>query len=113
MLSAVGGARPDAAKDVSMAGLAGTLGMLAEAAGCGAVLDVGKVPRPGGVSVGDWFTCFPGFAMLTTGSQPLDAGPAVSAECGELVSGHGVTLRWPDGEQTRVIEAGVTGLGTS
>jgi AIR synthase-related protein len=113
MLSAVGAARPDAAKDVSMAGLAGTLGMLAEAAGCGAVLDVGKVPRPGGASVGDWFTCFPGFAMLTTGSPPLDAGPAVSAECGELVSGHGVTLRWPDGEQTRVIEAGVTGLGTS
>jgi putative N-acetyltransferase (TIGR04045 family) len=113
MLSAVGAARPDAAKDVSMAGLAGTLGMLAEAAGCGAVLDVGRVPRPGGVSVGDWFTCFPGFAMLTTGSPPLDAGPAVSAECGELVTGHGVTLRWPDGEQTRVIEAGVTGLGTS
>jgi hypothetical protein len=51
--------------------------------------------------------------MLTTGSPPLDAGPAVSAECGELVTGHGVTLRWPDGEQTQVIEAGVTGLGTS
>jgi putative N-acetyltransferase (TIGR04045 family) len=112
MLSAVRRARPEAAKDVSMAGLAGTLGMLAEASGCGAVLDVGKVPRPGGATVGDWFTCFPGFAMLSVGN-PLDAGPAVSAECGELVSGHGVSLRWPDGEQTRVIEAGVTGLGTS
>ena len=112
MLTAVGRARPDAAKDVSMAGLAGTLGMLAEASGCGAVLDVGTVPRPSGATVGDWFTCFPGFAMLTVGNR-LDAGPAVSAECGELVSGQGVTLRWPDGEQTRVIEAGVTGLGTS
>jgi putative N-acetyltransferase (TIGR04045 family) len=112
MLSAVGRARPDAAKDVSMAGLAGTLGMLAEAGGCGAVLDVGKVPRPGGATVGDWFTCFPGFAMLTVGN-PLDAGPATGADCGELVTGHGVSLRWPDGEQTRVIEAGVTGLGTS
>jgi hypothetical protein len=113
MLSAVGRARPAAAKDVSMAGLAGTLGMLAEAAGCGAVLDVGEVPRPGGASVGDWFTCFPGFAMLTAGGPPLDAGPAVGADCGELVSGDGVTLRWPDGELTRVIDAGVTGLGTS
>jgi putative N-acetyltransferase (TIGR04045 family) len=112
MLSAVGRARPDAAKDVSMAGLAGTLGMLAEASGCGAVLDVGKVPRPRGATVGDWFTCFPGFAMLTVGN-PLDAGPAAGADCGELVTGHGVSLRWPDGEQTRVIEAGVTGLGTS
>jgi putative N-acetyltransferase (TIGR04045 family) len=113
MLSAVAGARPAAAKDVSMAGLAGTLGMLAEAAGCGAVLDVEKVPRPAGASVGDWFTCFPGFAMLTAGGPPLQAGPAVSVECGELISGHGVSLRWPDGEQTRVIDAGVTGLGTS
>lgn len=112
MLSAVGQARPDAAKDVSMAGLVGTLGMLAEAGGCGAVLDVGEVPRPSGATVGDWFTCFPGFAMLTVGN-PLDAGPAAGADCGELVTGHGVSLRWPDGEQTRVIEAGVTGLGTS
>jgi putative N-acetyltransferase (TIGR04045 family) len=113
MLSAVGRARPAAAKDVSMAGLAGTLGMLAEAAGCGAVLDVARVPRPAGASVGDWFTCFPGFAMLTAGGPPLQAGPAAGAECGELVSGDGVSLRWPDGERTRVIEAGVTGLGTS
>jgi AIR synthase-related protein len=113
MLSAVGGARPAAAKDVSMAGLAGTLGMLAEAAGCGAVLDVGKVPRPTGATVGDWFTCFPGFAMLTVGTVPLQAGPAVGAECGELINGRGVSLRWPDGEETRVIDAGVTGLGNS
>jgi putative N-acetyltransferase (TIGR04045 family) len=113
MLSAVGRARPAAAKDVSMAGLAGTLGMLAEAAGCGAVLDVEKVPLPAGATVGDWFTCFPGFAMLTVGAVPLQADPAVGAECGELINGHGVSLRWPDGEETRVIDAGVTGLGNS
>ena len=43
-------ARPAAAKDVSMAGIAGTLGMLAEASGCGAVLDVAAVPRPAGAT---------------------------------------------------------------
>jgi AIR synthase-related protein len=111
MLGAVAAARPAAAKDVSMAGLAGTLGMLAEAGGCGAVLDVADVPRPPEASVGDWLTCFPGFAMLTAGGPPLDAGPAVSVECGKLVDGRGVTLRWPDGEQTRVIDDDVTGLG--
>ncbi|MGB7234694.1 MAG: MSMEG_0567/sll0787 family protein, partial [Rhodococcus sp. (in: high G+C Gram-positive bacteria)] len=37
---------PRAAKDVSMAGLAGTVGMLAEACGTGAVLDVAAVPKP-------------------------------------------------------------------
>jgi putative N-acetyltransferase (TIGR04045 family) len=113
MVSSVGAARPSAAKDVSMAGLAGTLGMLAEAGGCGAVLDVAAVPRPAAASVGDWFTCFPGFAMLTAGGPPLDAGPAVSAECGRLVAGRGVSLRWPDGELTRVIDDDVTGLGSS
>jgi putative N-acetyltransferase (TIGR04045 family) len=114
MLDSVAAGRPAAAKDVSMAGIAGTLGMLAEASGCGGVLDVADVPRPAGTTAGDWLTCFPGFAMLTAvppGAAPLPAGPAVSRECGELIAGSGVTLRWPDGEQTRVIDAGVTGLG--
>lgn len=114
MLGAVARARPAAAKDVSMAGIAGTLGMLAEASGCGAVLDVAAVPRPDGASAGDWITCFPGFAMLTAaaaGSAPPAAGPAVSAECADLVRGSGVALRWPDGETTDVIADGVTGLG--
>ncbi len=114
MLGAVGRAQPSAAKDVSMAGVAGTLGMLAEASGCGAVLDVAAVPRPSGVTVGDWLTCFPGFAMLTAdepGAPPLPAGPAVGAECGELVPGRGVALRWPDGELTEAVGDAATGLG--
>jgi putative N-acetyltransferase (TIGR04045 family) len=114
MLAAVAQARPAAAKDVSMAGIAGTLGMLAEASGCGAILDVARLPRPTGTTVGDWLTCFPGFGMLTSdapGRAGLPAGPAVSAECGELVTGQGVWLRWPDGERTEAIPGAVTGLG--
>jgi hypothetical protein len=111
----VAAARPAAAKDVSMAGIAGTLGMLAEASGCAAVLDVARVPRPAGAAPGDWLTCFPGFAMITTDPPgrggPLAAGPAVGAECGELGPGHGVSLRWPDGECIEVIAGAVTGLG--
>jgi AIR synthase-related protein len=110
--SRVAAARPAAAKDVSMAGIAGTLGMMAEASGCGAVLDVAAVPRPAGASVGDWLTCFPGFGMLTAGAS-LSAGPAVSASCGSLVAGAGVRLRWPDGEETVVIDGAVTGLGVA
>ena len=107
-------ARPAAAKDVSMAGLAGTLGMLAEASGCGAVLDVARLPRPAAASAGDWLTCFPGFGLLTAapaGTPFPAAGPAVTAGCGELTAGHGVRLRWPDGEETTVIDGPVTGLG--
>jgi putative N-acetyltransferase (TIGR04045 family) len=114
MVASVGAVRPAAAKDVSMAGVAGTLGMLAEASGCGAVLDVAAVPRPAHATVGDWLTCFPGFAVLTAdtpGAPTPPAGPAVTAECGELVTGGGVRLRWPDGALTEVVPAEVTGLG--
>jgi selenophosphate synthetase-related protein len=114
MLASIGVARPAAAKDVSMAGIAGTLGMLAEASGCGAVLDVDQVPRPAGATVGDWLTCFPGFGMITAdrpGREPPPAGPATSAVCGQLVTGGGVRLRWPDGELTEVVSGGVTGMG--
>lgn len=112
--SFVARSRPDAAKDVSMAGLLGTAGMLAEASGCGAEIDVAAVPRPDAASVGDWFTCFPGFAMVTAsrpGWEPQHAGPATSAACGRLVAGEGVSLRWPDGEVTRAVRDTVTGWG--
>lgn len=116
MTSMVSRTRPAAAKDVSMAGLVGTLGMLAEASGCAAVLDVGAVPRPEDVSAGDWMSCFPGFAMLTAdepGKDAAPAGPATSAVCGHLVAGSGVQLRWPDGELTGAVAGPVTGLGAA
>jgi selenophosphate synthetase-related protein len=112
--SFVARSRPDAAKDVSMAGLLGTTGMLAEASGCAAEIDVAAVPRPAGVSLGDWATCFPGFGMVTAsrpGWTPRPAGPATSAACGRLVPGVGVSLRWPDGEVTRTVRDTVTGGG--
>jgi hypothetical protein len=54
--------------------------------------------------------------MLSTdvpGRPPLDAGEAVSAECGSLVAGSGVRLRWPDGELSTVLTAQVSGLGAA
>lgn len=105
---------PAAAKDVSMAGVVGTLGMLAEASGCGAILDVADVPVPAQASMGDWLTCFPGFAMLTADrgdAVPAPAGPAVTRGCGELTTTPGVSLRWPDGRCTATLSPDVTGLG--
>lgn len=106
---------PRAAKDVSMAGVVGTVGMLAEASGTGAELDVARIPRPSDADMGAWLTCFPGYAMLTAdrpGVRPLRA-PAgvVTDECGRLTTEHGVRLRWPDGVTTTAVAPGVTGLG--
>jgi hypothetical protein len=115
MLGAVRTARPHAAKDVSMAGVIGTAGMLAEASGCGAELDVARVPRPHAIAAGDWLTCFPGFAMVTAdapSAAPLPAGAATGACCGRLTAESGVRLRWPDGLLTTILsESAVTGLG--
>lgn len=114
LIGALGRTRPAAAKDASMAGTVGSLGMLAEASGCGAELDVAAVPRPAAAGVGDWLTCFPGFAMVTAdrpGVRAPSAGTAVSAGCGRLVPSAGVRLRWPDGATTTAIPGPVTGLG--
>jgi hypothetical protein len=72
------------------------------------------VPRPARVDVADWFTCFPGFALLTTdepGAPLPAAGPAIGAVCGALTDTPGVSLRWPDGETTTAVAGPVTGLG--
>lgn len=106
--------RPTAAKDVSMSGLVGTTGMLAEASGCRAVLDVAAIPAPVGAARADWLTCFPGFAMVTAETAAAGASlpPFVeSAVCGGLTSGTGVGLRWPDGVVTEAVAGPVTGLG--
>ncbi len=125
--------RPAAAKDVSMAGVVGTLAMLAEASGVAAVLDVAAVPRPSSddVSTGDWLTCFPGTGFLLADDAARDLALAARlpgtgvtgfevARCGELVdaadplaAGSAVVLRWPDGETTAATApgAGATGLG--
>ncbi len=113
MLDAVRVGRPHAAKDVSMGGIVGTVGMLAEASGCGAELDVAAIPRPGAARLGDWLTCFPGFAMVTVDdrSKPAPpAGEAIGARCGTLGARPGVQLRWPDGAITEALRD-VTGLG--
>jgi selenophosphate synthetase-related protein len=53
-----------AAKDVSMAGLVGSLAMLLEATRRGATVDLDALPRPAGVDLARWLTCFPCFAFL-------------------------------------------------
>ncbi len=59
-------ARPAAAKDVSMAGLVGTVGMLAEAVRLPAPSSTSPaIPGPAGAVRADWLTCFPGFAIVT------------------------------------------------
>jgi putative N-acetyltransferase (TIGR04045 family) len=107
-------AQPAAAKDISMAGLVGTVGMMAEASGYGAMVDVDRVPAPEEVAMGDWLTCFPGFGMVTAdvaGQGRMGSPLTTTAEVGELTLQRGVSLRWPDGVVTEAVPDTVTGLG--
>ncbi|MEO0410080.1 MAG: AIR synthase-related protein, partial [Cyanobacteria bacterium P01_A01_bin.135] len=54
----------DAAKDVSMGGVIGTLLMLLETSGVGATLDLGTVPRPKSVPLPRWLLSFPSYGFL-------------------------------------------------
>lgn len=89
------------AKDISMGGLAGTLLMLMETSGCGAVLDVDAVPRPQGVSLHQWLTCFPSFGfLLSVASEQVERVRLKLAErnlaceaVGVVMAGHDVWLQ--------------------
>jgi selenophosphate synthetase-related protein len=53
-----------AAKDVSMAGILGSLGMLLECGGLGVTVDLDALPRPADVGMMEWLGCFPCLAFL-------------------------------------------------
>lgn len=53
-----------AAKDVSMAGLLGSLAMLLEPSRCGVTIEVGDIPHPLGVDLRRWLIAFPCYAFL-------------------------------------------------
>jgi selenophosphate synthetase-related protein len=55
-----------AAKDVSMAGLVGSLAMLLEHGRLGVTVDLDVLPVPDGVPMADWLGCFPAYAFLLT-----------------------------------------------
>jgi uncharacterized protein len=81
-----------AARDVSMPGIAGSLLQLLELAGCGATLELERIPRPEGVSIERWLATFPSFGFLLA-APPGAAGDAAEpflrrglacAQCGRL-----------------------------
>lgn len=74
-----------AAKDVSMAGLIGSLAMLLEANRLGVTLEVADIPVPVGVELVDWVGCFPSFAFLLT--TPVEAAD----ECLQMFRDRGLT----------------------
>lgn len=97
-----------AARDVSMPGVAGSLLQLVELAGCGATLDVERVPRPPGVDLARWLETFPsfGFVLAATAETAAAACEAFTrrglacAACGSFDAGRRLQLRSGDARAT-------------
>ncbi len=81
-----------AARDISMPGIAGSLLQLLETAGCGATLDIERIPRPADISLERWMVTFPSFGFLLAApaggaeraAQPFLRRGLACAQCGRL-----------------------------
>jgi selenophosphate synthetase-related protein len=107
-----------AAKDVSMAGTVGSLGMLLEWSGLGADLDLDALPRPSDVPLADWLNCFPSFAFqmcVPPGREDECMAPFTARGLQVAVAGRvddSGTVSLTLGRRTRVaLDVAVTGLG--
>ena len=85
LAKAASGGWVTAAKDVSMAGLVGSLAMLLECNSLGVVLDLDGLPIPDGVTLERWLLCFPCYAFL------LCVQPEREAECLRAFADRGLT----------------------
>jgi selenophosphate synthetase-related protein len=75
----------EAAKDVSMAGLFGSLAMLLEPTRCGASIPLEAVPVPRGIDFEAWSLCFPCYAFLVT------MAPQNEGRCRDAVEERGLS----------------------
>jgi putative methanogenesis marker protein 2 len=110
-----------AAKDISNPGVIGTLGMLLEVSGKGAMIDLDRIPRPDltslGISFEQWVRMYPGMGFVLTMksenvravSQRFAGAGITAAEIGKVDAGRNLGIRY-QGKETRVFDLGQNGI---
>ncbi|KRE36434.1 sll0787 family AIR synthase-like protein [Paenibacillus sp. Soil724D2] len=73
-----------AARDISNAGILGTIAMLAENTGCGAVVQLDRIPKPDEVDLERWLNMFPGYGFI------VSADPSKTGEITKLFAKEGI-----------------------
>ncbi|HEY9642093.1 MAG TPA: sll0787 family AIR synthase-like protein [Coleofasciculaceae cyanobacterium] len=92
----------DAGKDISMGGIVGTLLMLLETSGCGAMLNLDAIPCPADVPLDRWLTSFPSYGfLLSVRSHQVEAVQSkfeqrglTCARVGQIDSTRQLQLQW-------------------
>ncbi|MDY6965039.1 MAG: methanogenesis marker 2 protein [Halobacteriota archaeon] len=110
-----------AGKDISNPGLIGTLGMLLEVSGKGAVVNIHEIPIPEELSLNRWLKMYPGMGFIVT-SRPEDSEDVISifedhemsaAKIGEITDDSKLTIT--DGSDSADVfdfeMDSITGLG--
>jgi selenophosphate synthetase-related protein len=110
-----------AAKDISMAGLLGSVAMLLEPTSSGVVVDLEAIPRPDDVPIETWLDVFPSFGfLLCVPERRVERCRAAFSDRGLACAAVGTlddtaTLRVRLGAEQAVLldlaQRGVTGLG--
>lgn len=98
-----------ACKDVSNAGLLGTISIMMENSGKGAVIDIPSIPRPAQLDLSDWIVCFQSFGFILSvspehsqavidlfGERKIDA-----AVIGKVVGERQITVK--DGSEAQIL----------
>ena len=95
------------ARDVSMAGLIGSLAMLLEYGRLGTEVDLDRLPVPAGVALGQWLVAFPSYAFWLTTNRAEDcvalfrAAGLTAAVTGRVTGDGVIALR--RGAETRLV----------
>ncbi|MEM2925322.1 MAG: methanogenesis marker 2 protein [Methanocellales archaeon] len=74
----------NAGKDISNPGTIGSLGMILEISGVGAIVDLERIPRPENLELEQWLKMYPGMGFIVT------AKPENSAEVIKVFEAHGL-----------------------
>jgi uncharacterized protein len=111
-----------AGKDISMAGTCGSLAMLLETSGVGAVLELERIPAPTGVDPLRWLTAFPsyGYVLAVDDSAVpsvcarFDSVGVTCAAVGEVTDSRRLLLRYAheEAEYLDLSESPLTGFGS-
>lgn len=110
-----------AGKDISMAGACGSLAMLLETSGVGAVLDLERIPAPADVEPLRWLTAFPSFGYVLAVEDSavrqvcarFDAVGVTCAAVGNITGSAHLALRYAGEEAVYLdlAERPLTGFG--